>query len=172
MFPEETKERIELIGGELVVTPQPTQRHQAVVGEVFARLWLYAQQHGGKAYVSPTGVYLREDDFLLPDVFFIRQEHLGRIGPKVIRGAPDLVVEVSSPRTRRDDLTRRRDRYERHGVSEYWFVDLDDEAVRIFRSTGGRYGEPEILGRGSILTSAVLPGLEIEVDAILGPRPE
>ena len=53
---------------------------------------------------------------------------------KHVTGAPDLVVEIGSPGTRKRDETIKRRLYERSGVSEYWVVDPDLDVVRIYRN--------------------------------------
>lgn len=81
----------------------------------------------------------------------------------------DLAVKVSSPSTRRTDTVRKRDLYERHGVPEYWFVDLDADAILVYRLEEGRYGKPEILDPDEELTTPLLPGFSALVgDLLLG----
>ena len=55
-------------------------------------------------------------------------------------GAPDLVIEIGSPSTRRRDETIKRRLYERFGVVEYWIVDPDIDAVRVHRAKDGHFG--------------------------------
>lgn len=111
---------------------------------------------------------LAEDTVVEPDVLLLRPEHVDRVGERFIRGAPDLVVEVSSPSTRHLELVRKRAAYERHGVAEYWYVDLDAERIEVYRLAAGRYGRPELRDRGEQLSSALLPGLVLTVDGLLG----
>src|SRR5919202_1506174 len=59
-----------------------------------------------------------------------------------VRGAPDLVGEVGSPRTRKRDETIKRRLYERFGVSEYWVIDPELDIVRLFRGRDGEFGRP------------------------------
>ena len=53
-----------------------------------------------------------------------------------IHGAPDLVVEVLSPSTARNDKTRKKDVYARCGVREYWLVSPGDKTVEVYRADG------------------------------------
>lgn len=85
----------------------------------------------------------------------------------VHRSAPDLVVEVSSPSTRRLDLLRKRRLYERFGVPEYWFVDLDADRVEVYALCGERYGSPDVIERGQTLRATVLDGFEAAVGGLL-----
>ncbi len=169
MFPEEDDVRREIIDGQLFVTPSPTARHQDVVWEIGVSLRLWTKRHGGKAFGSPLDTVLSPDSVVQPDVLLIREDNVGRIGER-LRGAPDLVVEVSSASTRPRDLGRKRELYERFGVAEYWFVDLDEDAIDVHRLRGNRYGPPIRLSPGDRLESPLLPGFSASVGELLHPR--
>lgn len=115
-----------------------------------------------------------DDNVVEPDVLFIRAEHLGRVGDRFVTDAPDLVVEISSPGTRRLELVRKRELYQRFGVPEYWYVDLEVDRVEIYRLADGRYPAPELRFRGQSVDAASLslPGFTIPVDEVLGIEPE
>ena len=168
-FPDDNLRR-EIIDGELFVTPSPAPRHQEVVLELAAALLAYQKQHGGKAYPAPMDVFLSDTNVLEPDVLFLRQESLPGTDPEKIVAVPDLVVEVSSPSTRRRDVGLKKELYERFGVAEYWFVDIEAERVEAYRLREGRYGPPEILRAADVLTSPVLPDFAFDLSAILESR--
>jgi Uma2 family endonuclease len=170
-FPEDNFRR-ELIDGELIVTAAPGGRHQDVVLELGARLLAHAKERGGKVYVAPRDVYFSNVNVVEPDVVFVRAENLERVEERFVEGAPDLVVEVSSPSTRRLELVRKRDLYARFGVPEYWYVDLDADRVEVYRLHERAYGVPEIVGRGAELRSPLVPDFAIAVHDLLGPPPE
>jgi len=165
-FPEDTLRR-ELIDGELIVTAAPATRHQEVVTRLAAHLYPIARRQGGKVYAAPTDVFFSTVDVVEPDLVFVGRENRTRIEAPFIRGAPDLVVEVSSPSTRRTDVVRKRELYERFGVPEYWFVDLDADRVEIHRLEGGRYGSPAIFLPDRTVSVSSLPGSEILVEELL-----
>jgi Uma2 family endonuclease len=166
-FPDDGLRR-ELIGGHLIVTPAPRTSHQAAVVMLTIRLGLYAEEHGGAVFCAPLDVYLAHDDVVEPDLIYIRPEHLHRIEDLFIRGAPDIVVEISSPSTRHTDLIHKHKLYEHYAVPEYWYIDLETDTVRIHQLTGGAYGEPVILNRGDTLTSPLLPGFTLPIEELLG----
>ena len=56
--------------------------------------------------------------------------------PKHLIGAPELIVEIGSPSTRKRDETIKRRLYERFGVEEYWTVDPELDAIRVYRLAG------------------------------------
>ncbi|CAN5329134.1 Uma2 family endonuclease [soil metagenome] len=165
-FPDDNLRR-EIIGGELFVTPAPSTRHQRVVVRLVLSLGAYARDHGGEVLPAPTDVFFTDTDVVEPDVLFVTDEHRVRVEELFVRGSPDLVVEVSSPSTRRVDSTRKRDLYERFGVAEYWLIDLDADRVEVHRLGEPGYGPPQIIGRGGVLASQTLPGLRIEVRDVL-----
>src|SRR5712691_9261435 len=140
-FPEDNLRR-ELIDGELIVTAAPSTRHQRTVAFLVTELVLYAREHGGEVFPAPTDVYFSHTNVVEPDVLFVRGDHAERVEKKFVRSAPDVVVEVSSPSTRRFELVRKRELYERFGVPEYWYVDLDADRVEVYRLEEGRYGMP------------------------------
>jgi Uma2 family endonuclease len=108
-------------------------------------------------------------DVVIPDVVLLRAETLTRISERHIDVPPDLVVEVSSPSTRRLDVVVKRALYEQHGVPAYWFVDLDADRVEVYQLDAGRYGTPELVGPGGVLRAAQLAGLVVGVDDVLRP---
>jgi Uma2 family endonuclease len=167
-FPNDGLRR-ELISGELIVSPAPRTRHQTIVVELVLALGVYARSHSGTVLTAPLDVVLSNQDVVEPDVLFIRPEHVDRIEEQFIRGAPDIVVEVSSPSTRHLELVRKRDLYERHGVPEYWHVDLETDCLQVYQLNGEHYGTPQTLKRGDKLTSPLLPGFAVAIDDLLHP---
>lgn len=166
-FPEDNLRR-ELIGGDLIVTAAPSLRHQRAVMTIAGRLFAYAKRHGGEVFPAPTDVFFSDVDVVEPDVLFVTQAHLAKLEKKFVRGAPDLVVEVSSSTTRRLELVRKRDLYERFGVPEYWYVDLDADRIEVYRLVNGQYDAPIILGRTETLSAPGLPDFSITVAEVLG----
>lgn len=166
-FPEDNLRR-ELIRGELIVTAAPETRHQRVVLNLGSALRDYSKAHGGEAFVAPTDVYLAEDTVLEPDVLFVAARNLEKIEKNFVRGAPDFVIEVSSPTNRRLEIVRKKEIYERFGVPEYWYIDLDADRVEIYRLDRSSYRQPEVLGRNDSIRSPLLPGFSIVVDEMIG----
>jgi Uma2 family endonuclease len=170
-FPEDNLRR-EIIDGELIVTASPATRHQRVVVAFVVAFHQYAQQHGGEVYPAPTDVFFDDINVVEPDVLFVRADHLERVEKKFIRSAPDIVVEVSLPSTRRLELVRKRSLYERFGVPEYWYVDLETDRLEVYRLAEGSYGAPRILVRGDRLESPEIPGFSILVEDVIGDSEE
>jgi Uma2 family endonuclease len=80
-----------------------------------------------------------------------------------VKGAPNLVVEIGSPSTRKRDATIKRRLYERFGVEEYWIVDPELDTIQVFRRINDRYERTAelTLEQGDVLTTLLLPGLDL-----------
>ncbi|CAN5638961.1 Uma2 family endonuclease [soil metagenome] len=168
MFPEQDNKRRELIDGELIVTASPSLDHQGVVTRLLVALHVYARAAGGEAFPAPLDIIFSEANVVEPDVVYVGPDKLDGSERRFLRAA-DVVVEVSSPSTRRLELVRKRRLYERFGVPEYWFVDLDADRIEVYRRHGAAFGGPSLLSRGDALESPLLPGWRVTVDEVLGP---
>ena len=170
LFPDDRK-RHELIDGEHYVTPAPNARHQLILGNLYFLIRAWLEDHPvGQAFLSPLDVVFTSFDVVEPDLLFISRGRLAEIvGIKHVAGAPDIVVEIGSPSTRKRDETIKRRLYERSGVAEYWIVDPDLEVVRVYRNREGQF-EPPVelrLDAGDVLTSLHLDGLTMPLARIL-----
>lgn len=159
----------EVVDGVLYVSPSPAPRHQQVVLELAAALLAHTKARGGTVYVAPLDVWFDDRNVLAPDVLYLAPDAGGRVEAQRVAGPPDLVVEVSSPSTRRHDLVRKRAVYEAFGVAEFWFVDLAADEVQVHVRGEEGYGAPAVVGRGGTLTPVRVPGFSIAVGDLLGP---
>lgn len=166
-FPDDYLRR-EIIDGELIVNPAPGTRHQKAAMALSAALFNYSKISGGTALFAPYDVVFAPESVVEPDVLFVREDHLDRLGPKYLDGPPDLVVEISSPSTRRLELVRKRELYLRFAVPEYWYVDLELDRVEVYVLEEGGYPAPAIKYAGEMLAPAGLPALSVPVTDALG----
>ncbi len=172
LIPDDGK-RHEIIDGEEIVSPSPITKHQRVVGELYFLLKQHVREHGlGEVFVAPYDVVLSEHDIVQPDVLFVADAHLDIVDEKNLKGAPDLVCEVLSESTRRTDLLRKRELYERAGVAEYWVLDPAIDQVQVFRPVGpeGRYARAaELYARaGDALATPLLPDFTLPLADLFG----
>jgi len=170
-FPDDGR-RHEIIDGEHVVTPSPNTKHQSVSMNLSVAIRNYLGQHPvGAVFAAPLDVVFSDLDVVEPDLIYISRERAGVLTEQHVRGAPDLVVEILSPGTRRTDEITKRKLYERFGVAEYWVVDPELDAVKIYRRTAEgftRVGELTAEG-GDALTTPLLPGFSITLAAVFAP---
>jgi len=169
LFPDDGK-RHELIDGEHYVTPSPKTRHQQISVNLVLLIGGWLETHPiGRVFHGPFDVVFSNFDVVEPDLLYMSNQRAADvITPLHVRGTPELVVEIASRGTRKRDETTKRRLYERCGVSDYWVVDPDTEVVRVYQRTEDKFGRPIELSRetGDILTTALLPGLELPLARI------
>jgi Uma2 family endonuclease len=122
MLPEGT--RAELIDNSLYMSPAPTLSHQRIVILLATQLYnLAAKKNLGEVTTGPVDVFLDKENIFQPDVVFVAKENSAILHEDGIHGAPDLVIEILSPGSKKLDLTKKKDAYEKAGVKEYWIVE-------------------------------------------------
>lgn len=159
--------RYEVIDGELCVTPAPGIPHQRIAATLFRLLSEYIEAHRLGEMLWDVDVLFVSGQFLRPDMVFVPPD--AELSDRGVESAPELVVEVLSPHSKRIDRIRKPPRYRDFGVAEYWVV--DGEGRRIERHRLAADAGPEICA--DILRwqpSPAAPGLELHVPAVFaGP---
>lgn len=129
-------ERFELVDGRVVAMTPIGFSHNAIVGRL---VWLIGQ------YVYPRnlgivgpelGVKVKSnpDTVLAPDVTFIRRERIDDPNePGFWKGAPDLAIEVRSPRDSLEALRKKAQTYLSHGTTVVLLVDPKQLMVSVHR---------------------------------------
>ena len=116
-----------------------------------------------KAIVSPAATQPDVDDntaVFQPDFMVVCDTEKMKDGRHVI-GAPDWVVEVLSPSTRKRDMQIKRDKYLSSGVREYWMVDTEGEVVIIYK--GEAPDRPSIVNMSEPIPVGIYGG-ELVID--------
>lgn len=129
---------VELLRGELIMSPSPRTSHQIVVlllAEHFLRI---SRRSGGAAFCAPMDVIFSDDTILQPDVLYIAKERRKIIGDW-INASPDVVVEVLSKGAERRDRVAKLDAYAMYAVPEYWIVDHLAQTIDFLLLENGRY---------------------------------
>jgi Uma2 family endonuclease len=162
--------RYEIIEGVLYVSNAPHSNHQTVVTELSRQIGNFTVEHkSGRVLVAPFEVHLSERSRpVQPDLLFIRAERWPAAGAQFFDGAPDLVVEVTSPGSVRRDKVVKFTAYEQAGVAEYWIVNPHTKTVEVYTLSGGEYALWGEYTGDEVITSAVLAGLEIVNSTLFG----
>ncbi len=160
VFPDEEGFRTELIDGEVWVAPLPKPRHQEIVLRLAFIFEAHLREHGGGKIYLPVNVRLADDQGFGPDLVLI---HEWGDDPVSYHGPPPLVIEVISD-GRRERI--KRDRYEHHGVPEYWAVVPETDQIQIFRLRDGAYGHPEVFEAPELPSPLALPDLAVDLGEV------
>ena len=140
--------------------PTPHPRHQRAVFRLGALMATHVRALDiGEVFLSPLDVILDEARALVvqPDIFFVAKDRLSIVSDRV-RGAPDLVVEILSPRPRIGRLDERLGWFATYGVRECWVVHQLSTHVDVLDLGGGHITARRRFGAGERLESRVLPG--------------
>ena len=166
-LPESETKRYELLGGEIVMAPAPTFKHQDILLKLVYRLKSFVESHrSGSVAVAPLDVTLSEEDVVQPDILFISRERRGIIQEDGIHGAPDLVIEILSPATAGRDRSFKRTLYARSGIREYWLVDPETKSIEVLTLGERGYQPAGRYEKNQRLSSPLLADLEIALDEI------
>jgi len=159
----------ELIHGRLMVADAPLVPHQAAVADLFRALDLHVRERGlGRMWLAPLDVILDAGRAIVvqPDLVFVSEGRRHIVGDRVF-GAPDLVIEVLSPKPRVGRIDTRLDLYGRYGVGECWLVHVADRRIEIVGFAGGVVRSRRVFVAGARLVSDVLPRFDVTPGAVL-----
>jgi len=150
----ETNRLMELIDGELIVTPSPMSSHQRLVQRIFGLIQTHMPD--GEAMLAPMDVYLDELNAVQPDVFWLAPDSRCVERSGYFYGAPELVVEVVSPATSTRDRRDKFDLYQRHGAREYWLADPAAQHIEVWQRQGEHFVRLGIFTEGGAFRSSAL----------------
>jgi Uma2 family endonuclease len=156
--------RHEIIDGEHYVNPSPNTKHQRIGKKLVIALVTYAEPRNfGEVFWAPYDVVLSNFDVVEPDIIFVSAARKHIITAANIKGAPDLVVEILSPSTRKYDKAVKFELYDAMGIAEYWIVDPERETVSIYRRTPSGFALAPV---GDDITTPLIPGFSLPIQAI------
>ena len=160
----ESVERIELIDGEVIVSPSPLFWHQEVLRRLVFALSRWAEGRSGVTIAqAPLDVRFAPGRILQPDAMvFLATIDREQSGP--ITRVPEICVEVLSVNRTYDRVTKRFV-YGSAGVVEYWIV--DPAGFVEVRSGLALADETIITDR---LTSPLLPDFDLDVPQLFTPQ--
>ena len=99
-------------------------------------------------------------------MLIVRRENRDILTEAGAEGAPDLIVEILSAKTRQLDVVNKKRVYARLGVKELWIVDPDAEAVNVYRFEEVTSEPVQVLRARGRLSTSLLPGFGLAVYAI------
>lgn len=162
-------QRYEIVHGEMIATASPTPFNVLIAAEIAHVLEQFVRERKlGTLFPSHVDVRFSEHDILEPDLCFVSNERSGIIGERMLEGAPDIVIEVLSPSTRRFDLVSKRAVYTMGGVREYWIVDPETRSIRVIAIEGGR--SLEVVQPADRVRSLLFPDLVLMLDDVFRIR--
>ena len=127
-------ERAELIDGVIYNMVPPNRIHQKLVSQFTKAIGQYIDKNNGdcEVYPAPFAVFLNADDrnYVEPDISVICDKD--KLNDKGCNGAPDWIIEIISPSTKRIDYGIKLLKYRTAGVREYWIVNPLTNTVNVY----------------------------------------
>lgn len=166
--------KAEFINGEIVLHSPVKRKHYLISDRLNNLLRNFVSLKDlGTTAVEKALIALTRNDYE-PDISFwgkAKEESFN--DETMIHPAPDFVVEVLSPSTKRNDRKTKFEDYALHGVREYWIIDPEKQCVEQYAllvptdTTYLPYGK---FFPGDYIKSVVLPEFEIPVAAIFDEK--
>ena len=130
------KEKTEMIDGRIyMMSPWPRVTHALACTNIVSEFGLHLRGKKCTAFCDGVDVFLDEKNRFVPDVMIVCNPDI--IKEDGIHGAPDLVVEVLSVTTAKNDKGKKKDIYAKAGVKEYWLVDTWNKSVEVYYNKNG-----------------------------------
>ena len=160
--------RLELVEGGIEVAPSPVPSHSHVDRMLTILLGQYILEHNlGKLYGDVDTIF-SEHDVRRPDLIYFSNDRLHLVGDKAIEGPPNLCVEIVSSTSATIDRTVKFELYERHGVANYWLIDLQSRTFEAYVLKDGRYERVAFAREEDHVSAPPFEGLAIPLGRLWG----
>ena len=127
-------QRAELIDGRMYMMAPPNTIHQRISHLLEWEIENYIKAKKGKCevFAAPFAVFLNQDDhnYIEPDISVICDKD--KLNEQGCNGAPDWVLEITSPSDPQRDYGIKLFKYRTAGVREYWIVNPQKKTVMVF----------------------------------------
>lgn len=155
-------ERAELLDGQIYYMAPPGTGHQRIVSGLHYRIRDYIEREHGSCEVfpAPFAVFLSENGktYVEPDISVICDS--SKLDERGCHGAPDWVLEIVSPASRKMDYYKKLFRYRTAGVREYWVVDPERQIVTVYHFEQDNMEEYPF---GTDVPVGIYPGFSLRV---------
>jgi len=168
--------RRELYNGFIkMMTPAPSVKHQTVSGQIFGLFWSQLRKHKCNVFHPPFDVRFPSKNGEISDnkIYTVVQPDItvvcdkNKLDGKGCIGAPDLIVEILSLSTTKNDVEEKFKLYEENGVREYWIIHPNDETATVFFLENGKYQLQGIFAKGSKVKAGIFEGkIVIDLDEV------
>ena len=167
------KERFEILDGYVYAMTAPLINHQRISRELAFALTVFLKDKPCEVFIAPTTVRLnpqtKDDTVFEPDLFVVCDRK--KLDDKACNGAPDLVIEITSPSSISYDCILKYRKYLQAKVREYWIFDPESKVVNAFVLRDDNY-IASIYDENDKLPSKVLEGFILNLSEVFGVMEE
>jgi len=163
-------EKVEFINGQIIMHSPAKNKHLKVSSLINNILFNFASQFDlGSVYVEKAMISLKRNDYE-PDLCFFKKEKAEKFTDETLLfPAPDLVVEILSKSTEKNDRGIKFVDYAINGIPEYWLIDPDNETFEQYILWEEKY---ELLNKtkDGIIICKQIENLELPVKAVFDAK--
>ena len=161
-------QRAELIDGQIYDMATPNRMHQTISFSIARTIadHIDAKNGGCEVYMAPFAVIIQNDikNYVEPDICVICDKD--KLSDRGCEGAPDWIIEIVSPSSRKTDYIIKNTAYSRAGVREYWIVDPVKERVTVYHYEDD--AAPVIYTFTQNVPVGIYPGLTLRIADLIG----
>lgn len=165
-------ERWEILDGVPYMQAAPSRIHQEISMELATLFHTYLKGKTCRVFAAPFCVRLdtpMDNEYIKnvvePDLTIVCDK--SKLDEKGCKGTPDMIIEILSPSTIKNDRLIKFNKYEKFGVKEYWIVEPDQKIVSVFTLlSNGRYGRPDMYTDEDKIKPSIFLDLEIDLKSI------
>ncbi|MEW1914477.1 Uma2 family endonuclease [Kitasatospora sp. NPDC085895] len=121
----EAPSRIELVGGALLLSPNPDVPRQRARSALAARLAQAAEAGAAPLEVLPAVPVLVPDGLLIPDLVVVDAAAAAEATSALDAGAVVVAIEITTPSTRMTDTVLKPALYATASIPHYWRLELE-----------------------------------------------
>jgi len=155
--------RLELVDGEIAVTPRPNTKHAYALGKLYTLLDTHVEEKQLGEMYPDLDTRLDEHFVRRPDILYVSGERLDVVSGQGLIGPPDLCVEVVSPNCEHIDREDKFQEYAEFGVAHYWIVDPAQRTFECFTLRDGAYVVVATARDGETISAEPFPDLVVQL---------
>lgn len=162
--------RLELVDGEVAVSPSPRPNHSRVDRRLTHLLLDHIIKYDLGELLGDTDTIFGEHDVRRPDLIYFtkEREHL-ILEDQAIDGPPDLCVEILSPSSVTIDRRDKFEQYAKGGVPYYWILDPPGRSIEGFELSRGKYKPTGSGSNADVVTLPPFPKLKLALGELWFP---
>lgn len=163
-------QRYEVADGRLELLSTPVVAHQWILGELLYKLSACDQDY----YIlpAPLDVVLSDIEVRQPDLLMVGRSRKDVLRERGVFGAPDLVIEITYEQTRKRDKVDKLHSYGKHGIPEYWILDLAKATLEQYMLSDKQYERLNVYEGEQIVQTKRIPCIRFTMNELFASLPD
>jgi Uma2 family endonuclease len=162
--------RLELVDGEIAVSPSPRPQHSRPDRMLTHILLAHIIENDLGELLGDVDTIFGELDVRRPDLIFYKKSRAHLIGDSALEFPPDLCIEIISPRSVKIDRKDKFKQYAAGRVPFYWILDPKPKTLEGYKLTAGRYRLAGSASGTELLSLPPFPKLKIPLGQLWLPK--